>query len=153
MRPTGDFAQKLQHLVGNAVGTGPNRQCHDLRVIQRVGIDVPEAIDRGICVRGRLEVRYEVITIVPPPDSANPRVDLVLDVHSRDSSAGAEAPIIAEHAPARSYSAVDVGTRESGIDAYPVNPVAEPGAQKKAISIESQARAAPIIVRRISAWR
>ena len=153
MRPTRDFAQKLQHLVGNAVGTRPNRQRHDLRVSHCLGIDLPKAFNRGICVRGRLEVRYEVFTIVPPSDPARPLVDLVSDVHSRGSAAGAEASIIAEHTAARSYSAVDIRTRESTIDAYPVNTMAEPGAQKKAISIESQARAAPIIVRRISVWR
>ena len=55
----GELLQQVQHRLADAVRPGPDREPHDAVDLQRLPVDGPQAIDRRVGVRERLEVGDE----------------------------------------------------------------------------------------------
>ena len=85
---SGDLAQKCQHIVGQAIGPGADCQADDLRMIERLEIQVSQPVDGGIGVRGRLKIGQEVLDVVTPFETADALVELLTNRAATDARLG-----------------------------------------------------------------
>ena len=112
-----DFLEQIQHVVGNAIGTGPNGHGDDLGVGQCRFVNFPQPLDRRVGVGGRLEIGHEMvarITAFQPPDTL---VDLVKNFLLRQPATGTKTAVITKSATTDRNRSIDIWAGETGIDA------------------------------------
>jgi hypothetical protein len=85
-----------------------------------------------------------MVATVAPFEPSDPFVDLASNSLSRQPSAWAKAAIVAKRAPTDGECPIDVGTSKTGIDADPLDTVAEFLAKKVVVTVVSKALTAPI---------
>lgn len=85
-----------------------------------------------------------MVAFVPDFETFNPFIDLLGDFLARQSATGAEAAIVAKRASPQRDSPVDVGTRETGIDADSLNAMAVQLFQVVSIGKIPQASGSPV---------
>ena len=88
----------------------------------------------------KLKKLVAVVTNSQPADAVG---DLSVDFLSAHAAAGAERAIIAERAAACRHRAVHVGTREAGIHAHFLYPLAKPLTQEIVVGVVSQSGRTP----------
>ena len=115
---------------------------------KRFFVDFAQPFDRGVGVRGRLEVGQESIDpLIAPAKLANSLVDLPADALPGQPPAGAEAAIIAERATAHGHGAIDVRASEMRVDADFLHAGAETVPQKVIVAVVAQSGGRPVEVR------
>jgi hypothetical protein len=89
-------------------------------------------------------------------EPADAVVELAGDVQSRDASAGAEAPVVAEGAAPGGDRTIDIGARKSRVDADLLHPAAKPLAEDEAQAVVAESSRPPgryLSGRNLSKWR
>lgn len=85
-----------------------------------------------------------MLALVAVPHPRNAFVDLLENVLPRQSSARAEAAVVAKGAPSQRNRAIDIGARETGIDTYSLDPKSKNLAKVKTVPKVAQARVPPV---------
>ena len=120
----------------HAVRPGADRQSDDFRMIDRVGIELPQVLGLGVGVRERLEVDDELVRVEAFSDVGDAVANLVANRICLDCGRRPERAVVAVGASAGCDGSVAVGAGEARIDDDFVNAFAESFLQPPVVAAE-----------------